>query len=197
VDLIKENILKQSEHKSFLEILIALKCYLTNNEENAWYIFKEDGTDQAYLLTNHNLNFFSYKEKNDSLLATINLKPIDIILLAKNTQINLLEFIEDLISSNLKNEIVILDYLKTNPFQEDHLFNYILEKEFHKNIIKIYSTRNIDKQRIISLSKKKSKYYKSCAEKAKELKISDYWKNIWGLGMSYNLEKSIMDDLIL
>ena len=47
---IKENILKQSEHKSFLEILIALKCYLTNNEENAWYIFKEDGTDQAYLL---------------------------------------------------------------------------------------------------------------------------------------------------
>ena len=59
MDLIKENILKQSEHKSFLEILIAIKCYLTNNEENAWYIFKEDGTDQAYLLTNHNLNFVS------------------------------------------------------------------------------------------------------------------------------------------
>lgn len=197
VDLIKEKILKQSEHKSFLEILIALKCYLTNNEENAWYVFQNDDTDQAYFLLNHNHNYIKYKEKNDSLLSIINLKPIDVILLAKNKKINLLEFTDDLISSYLTNEIVIIDYLRTNPFQEDFLFNYILENNFHKDILDIYSARNIDRQRIINLSKKKSKYYKSCAEKSKELKISDYWKNIWGLGVSYNLEKSILDNLIL
>lgn len=197
VDLIKDKILKQSEHISFLEILIALKCYLTNNEENAWYIFQNNDQDQTYLLSNQNLNYLSYKQKNDFLLLLVYLKPIDIILLAKNKKINLLEFVDDLILSYTSNETVIIDYLRTNPFQEDHLFKYITEKQFHKTIIDIYLTRNIDKRRIINLSKKKSKYYRSCAEKSKELKISDYWKNIWGLGLSYNLEKSIVDNIIL
>ena len=197
VDLIKDKILKQSEHISFLEILIALKCYLTNNEENAWYIFQNNDQDQTYLLSNQNLNYLSYKQKNDSLLLLVYLKPIDIILLAKNKKINLLEFVDDLILSYTSNETVIIDYLRTNPFQEDYLFKYITEKQFHKTIFDIYLTRNIDKQRIINLSKKKSKYYRSCAEKSKELKISDYWKNIWGLGLSYNLEKSIVDNIIL
>lgn len=197
VDLIKEKIIKQSENISFLKILIALKCYLTNNEENAWYIFQNDEKDQTYLLQNHNLNYQIYKQQNDSLLALVHIKPIDLILLAKNKKINLIEFVDDLIISNTTNETIIIDHLKTNPFQDDLLFNYISEKNFDKNIVDIYLARNIDRQRIINLSKKKSKYHKSCAEKSKELKISDYWKNIWGLGLSYNLEKSIMDNIIL
>lgn len=197
VDLIKEKILKQSEHIKFLEILIALKCYLTNNEENAWYVFQNDDTDQAYLLLNHNLNYSSYKEKNDNLLSLINLKPIDVILLAKNKKIHLNEFVDDLIISFTTNESIIIDYMRTNPFQDDFLFDYVRERNFNKKIIDLYYARNIDKKRIVNLSTTKSSYYKNCAEKSKELKISNYWKNIWGLGISYNLDKSIMDNLIL
>lgn len=197
VDLIKEKILKQSENDNFLEILIALKCYLTNNEENAWYVFQNDDTDQAYLLSNQNQNYSIYKDKNDKLLSLINLKSIDVMLLAKNKKICLVEFIDDLIISFTTNETIIIDYLRTNPFQEDFLYDYVKENNFNKQIIEIYNKRNNDKQRILALSSKHSSYYKNCAEKSKELKISDYWKNIWGLGISYNLEKSILDNLIL
>ena len=122
VDNIKIKISKHLKSHSILDILLTIKCYLTNNEENPWYIFQGTKRDSIILEIKQSLDYNNHKNINDSILAMVSIKPIELILIPKNRKISLLEYIDDLIEEYSENKIIIIDSVRTNPFSE-HLFS--------------------------------------------------------------------------
>jgi hypothetical protein len=197
VDNIKIKISKHLKSHSILDILLTIKCYLTNNEENPWYIFQGTKRDSIILEIKQSLDYNNHKNINDSILAMVSIKPIELILIPKNRKISLLEYIDDLIEEYSENKIIIIDSARTNPFSEDILFNYIKKNNFNEEIVNIYNKRSESIQKILNFASLDHQHFKTSLEKSREIKILDYWKNIWGIGTSYNKNYSIIDNLML
>jgi hypothetical protein len=197
IDNIKNKISKHINSHSIIDILLTIKCYLTNNEENPWYIFQGTKKDLIILEIKQSLDYFNHKEINDSILSMISIKPIELILIPQNRKISLIAYIDDLIEEHSDNKIIIIDSARTNPFSKDDLFIYISENNFNSDILDIYKKRSEYKDKILEFADLDEYHFKSCLEKSREIKIIDYWKNIWGLGASYNKEHSVIDNLIL
>ena len=196
-DNIKNKISKHIKSHSILDILISIKCYLTNNEENPWYVFQGTKKDSIILEIKQSLDYNNHKNINDSILAMVSIKPIELILIPKNRKISLIEYIDDLIEEYSENKIIIIDSARTNPFSEDILFNYLKTNNFDDVIINIYNKRSESKHKILKFASLDHQHFKTSLEKSREIKILDYWKNIWGLGISYNKDNSVIDNLIL
>ena len=196
-DNIKNKISKHIKSHSILDILISIKCYLTNNEENPWYVFQGTKKDSIILEIKQSLDYNNHKNINDSILAMVSIKPIELILIPKNRKISLIEYIDDLIEEYSGNKIIIIDSARTNPFSEDILFNYLKTNNFDDVIINIYNKRSESKHKILKFASLDHQHFKTSLEKSREIKILDYWKNIWGLGISYNKDNSVIDNLIL
>lgn len=197
IDNIKLKISKILKSESNLDILISIKCYLTNNEENPWFIFQNNKYDSIVLEIKQSLNYDEHKMINDSILKIMSIKPIELILIPKNRKLALINYVDDLIKEYANDQIVIIDTARTNPFQKDELFDYLKDNNFDKEIIDIYNKRAQFKNIILEFAKLDHQHYKSCLEKSREIKIIDYWKNIWGLGTSYKRDVQIIDHLIL
>ena len=119
------------------------------------------------------------------------------ILIPKNRKISLIEYINDLIEEYSENKIIIIDSVRTNPFSEDILFDYIKKNNFNEEIVNIYNKRSESIQKILNFASLDHQHFKTSLEKSREIKILDYWKNIWGFGTSYNEDYSVIDNLIL
>ena len=197
IDNIKNKISKHIKSHSILDILLTIKCYLTNNEENPWYVFQGTKKDLIILEIKHSLDYFNHKEINDSILSMISIKPIELILMPQNRKISLLAYIDDLIQEHSENKFIIIDSARTNPFLRDDLFIYLSENNFDSDILEIYKKRSEYKNKILDFANLDHYHFKTCLEKSREIKIIDYWKNIWGLGTSYNKDNSIIENLIL
>jgi len=197
VDNIKIKISKHLNSHSILDILLTIKCYLTNNEENPWYIFQGKKTDSIILEIKQSLDYSNHKNIKDSILAMVTIKPIELILIPKNRKISLIEYINDLIEEYSENKIIIIDSVRTNPFSEDILFNYIKKNNFNEEVVNIYNKRSESIQKILNFACLDHQHFKTSLEKSREIKILDYWKNIWGIGTSYNKDYSVIDNLIL
>jgi hypothetical protein len=180
-----------------LDILLTIKCYLTNNEENPWYIFQGTKKDSIILEIKQSLDYNNHKNINDSILTMVSIKPIELILIPKNRKIPLIEYIDDLIEQYSENKIIIIDSARTNPFSEDILFDYIKKYNFNEEIVDIYIKRSESIQKILNFASLDHQHFKTSLEKSREIKILDYWKNIWGIGTSYNKDYSVIDNLIL
>ena len=148
-DDIKNKISKHIKSHSILDILISIKCYLTNNEENPWYVFQGTKKDSIILEIKQSLDYNNHKNINDSILAMVSIKPIELILIPKNRKISLIEYIDDLIEEYSGNKIIIIDSARTNPFSEDILFNYLKTNNFDDVIINIYNKRSESKHKIL------------------------------------------------
>lgn len=196
-DNIKLKISKHLTSNSILDILISIKCYLTNNEENPWYVFQGTKKDLIILNIKQSLNYNHHKNINDAILAMVSIKPIELILIPKNRKITLIKYIDDLIEECSENKIIIIDSARTNPFSEDVLFNYLKNNNFDEEIINIYNKRAESKENILKFASLDHQHFKTSLEKSREIKILDYWKNIWGLGTTYNKDYSVIDNLIL
>ena len=197
IDNIKLKISKHLTSNSILDILISIKCYLTNNEENPFYIFQNDEKDLIMLEIKQSLNYNQQKEIYDSILQIISIKPIELILIPKNRKISLINFVDDLIDEYSEDKIIIIDSARTNPFTDDVLFVYLKNHNFNEEIINVYNKRKQSKENIIKFANLDNNHFKTSLEKSRELKILDYWKNIWGLGVSYKMDSDIVDNLIL
>ena len=127
----------------------------------------------------------------------ISIKPIELILIPKNRKIVLIKYIDDLIDEYSENKIIIIDSARTNPFSEDILFNYLKMNNFDEEIISIYNKRAESKENILKFASLDNQHFKTSIEKSREIKILDYWKNIWGFGTSYNKDYSVIDNLLL
>lgn len=197
IDNIKLKISKHLTSNSILDILISIKCYLTNNEENPFYVFQGNKKDLIMLDIKQSLNYNQYKNIYDSILSLISIKPIELILIPKNRKIALINYIDDLIEEYSEDKIIIIDSARTNPFLEDKLFNYLKTNNFNEEIIGIYNKRAESKENILKFASLDHYHFKTSLEKSREIKILDYWKNIWGLGISYKKNSDIVDNLIL
>jgi len=197
IDNIKNKISKQLKSHSILDILLTIKCYLTNNEENPWYVFQGTKKDLIILELKQSLDYFNHKNINDSILSMISIKPIELILIPQNRKISLIEYIDDLIEEYSENQIIIIDSARTNPFQKDDLFIYLSENNFDSDILDIYKRRSEFRNKILEFANLDQHHFKTSVEKSREIKIIDYWKNIWGLGTTYNKDNSIIENLIL
>lgn len=197
IDSIKLKISKHLTSNSILDILISIKCYLTNNEENPFYVFEDTKKDFIMLDIKQSLNYNQHKYIYDSILSMVSIKPIELILIPKNRKISLIKYIDDLIEEYSENKIIIIDTTRTNPFSEDILFDYLKSNNFSEDFINIYNKRAESKQNILKFASLDHHHYKTSLEKSREIKILDYWKNIWGLGVSYKKNSDIVDNLIL
>ena len=93
IDNIKLKISKHLTSNSILDILISIKCYLTNNEENPFYVFQGNKKDLIMLDIKQSLNYNQHKNIYDSILSLISIKPIELILIPKNRKIALINYI--------------------------------------------------------------------------------------------------------
>jgi len=130
-------------------------------------------------------------------IAKLNLKPIDIILIPKNKRFKYIELIEEIILSYLEPNNFLIDKLRSNPFNKDSLFEFLIKNNCIKS--KYYSLikkRNNDLIKLLSMSNFDINTNYNCSIFSKELKIKNYWKYLWSNADSYD-ENSIIDKVML
>jgi hypothetical protein len=192
--------IKLEKHKSqynYLVLLLSLKCFLINHYECHWYIFTNQLEDQEKLNENQKLSFYYFKDLNEKNIQSLHIKPIELLIMPKNKRLELLKIVESKIEDLTYDQIIIIDSYRTDPFQQDILFDYVIDNSFFDNETKkIYSKRHEDGNKLIDFAKISDEYYESALNISRQNKIKDYWKNIWGISNNYN-DPTIIENLIL
>ena len=192
---ISNKIIKCSQEDK-LEILISLRAFLLGLEDCPWFIFfpNDDKSEIIKKTTKKNLQY--YKKINESNLRKIQIKPIDIFLLPKNKKIRLIQILDPIIL-NFDCE-VIFDKLRSNPFNDDDLLDFIMEniEDFNDEIIQVFDQRSLAKNKLLKEAKITKSKYSSSFSISRKNKIIDYWKNLWGMPEKYHAQ-SIVDQIII
>jgi hypothetical protein len=192
---ISNKIIKCSQEDK-LEILISLRAFLLGLEDCPWFIFfpNDDKSEIIKKSTKKNLQY--YKKINESNLRKIQIKPIDIFLLPKNKKIRLIQILDPIIL-NFDCE-VIFDKLRSSPFNDDDLLDFIMEniEDFNDEIIQVFDQRSLAKNKLLKEAKITKSKYSSSFSISRKNKIIDYWKNLWGMPEKYHAQ-SIVDQIII
>ena len=192
---ISNKIIKCSQEDK-LEILISLRAFLLGLEDCPWFIFfpNDDKSEIIKKTTKKNLQY--YKKINESNLRKIQIKPIDIFLLPKNKKIKLIQILDPIIL-NFDCE-VIFDKLRSSPFNDDDLLDFIMGniEDFNDEIIQIFDRRSLAKNKLLKEAKITKSKYSSSFSISRKNKIIDYWKNLWGMPEKYHAQ-SIVDQIII
>lgn len=182
-----------------VDILISLRAFLADQEENPWVYFNslENVSDVFDFL--HSQNISSFKNINISNIRKVKVTPVQIYIIPKNKRLVFIELINDELEHLLSNNIFLMDNIRTNPFEIDSIFNFIVEHKpfIEKSIFTIYAERNKSHQKLLSLLEQKSQIYDTCSTLSKRNKLKDYWVNLWGDSKNYNSENSIVDSIVL
>ena len=181
-----------------IEILISLRAFLLGYEDCPWFIFCECLDPEELLIKSHVLDYSSFKKQNENNIKKINLKPIDIFLLPKNKKNTILDHINSVIEDYYPDCVMVHDCVRTNPFSQDYLFQYIEENDhkFSDRIYNLYKNRSIEKSKLIKEADIPKRIHETSFSISRKNKIIDYWKNSWGLSEKYT-DQTIVDQIIL
>ena len=179
-----------------MEILISLRAFLLGLEDCPWFIFFQNDDKSEIIKKKTNKNLQYYKKINESNLRKIQIKPIDIFLLPKNKKIKLIQILDPIIL-NFDCE-VIFDKLRSSPFNDDDLLDFIMEniEDFNDEIIQVFDQRSLAKNKLLKEAKITKSKYSSSFSISRKNKIIDYWKNLWGMPEKYHAQ-SIVDQIII
>ena len=192
---ISNKIIKCSQEDK-LEILISLRAFLLGLEDCHWFIFFPNDDKSEIIKKTNKKNLQYYKKINESNLRKIQIKPIDIFLLPKNKKIKLIQILDPIIL-NFDCE-VIFDKLRSSPFNDDDLLDFIMEniEDFNDEIIQVFDRRSLAKNKLLKEAKITKSKYSSSFSISRKNKIIDYWKNLWGMPEKYHAQ-SIVDQIII
>lgn len=192
---ISNKIIKCSQEDK-LEILISLRAFLLGLEDCPWFIFFPNDDKSEIIKKTTKKNLLYYKKINESNLRKIQIKPIDIFLLPKNKKIKLIQILDPIIL-NFDCE-VIFDKLRSSPFNDDDLLDFIMKniEDFNDEIIQIFDRRSLAKNKLLKEAKITKSKYSSSFSISRKNKIIDYWKNLWGMPEKYHAQ-SIVDQIII
>lgn len=181
-----------------IEILISLRAFLLGCEDCPWFIFCECLDPEELLLKTHKSNYSYFKKYNEANIKKINLKPIDIFLLPKNKKNTILDHVNSVIEDYYPDCVMVHDCVRTNPYSQDYLFQYIEENEhkFSDNILVLYRVRSKEKSKLIKDADIPKRIHETSFSISRKNKIIDYWKNTWGLTDKYT-DQTIVDQIIL
>ena len=181
-----------------IEILISLRAFLLGFEDCPWFIFCESFDAEELIKITHSQSYFSFKKQNEANLKKINLKPIDIFLLPKNKKNAILDHINSVIDDFYPECVILHDCVRSNPYTEDYLFQYIEENDFKfsEAIYKLYKLRSIEKTKLVKDANIPKRIHETIFSISRKNKIIDYWKNTWGLSERYT-DQTIVDQIIL
>lgn len=192
---ISNKIIKCSQENK-LEILISLRAFLLGLEDCPWFIFFSNDNKSEIIKKANKKNLQYYKKINESNLRKIQIKPIDIFLLPKNKKNQLIQMLDPIIL-NCDCEI-IFDKLRSSPFNDDDLLDFILKniEDFNDEIIQVFDKRSLAKNKLLKEAKITKSIYSSSFSISRKNKIIDYWKNLWGMPDKYQAQ-SIVDQIII
>ena len=182
-----------------VDILISLRAFLADQEENPWVYFKsfeEISNIFSYLNSN---NIIQFKNLNIANLKKAKVSPIQIYIIPKNKRLTLIELIDAELLDFMSEYIFLMDTIRTNPFEEDLVFNFIKKNKsfIDKSVYMIYEERNKSHQKLLDLTEIKKPIYDTCSLLSKKNKLKDYWINLWGDCKNYTLENSIVESIVL
>jgi hypothetical protein len=175
-----------------------LRAFLLGFEDCPWFIFCESFDAEELIKITHSQSYFSFKKQNEANLKRINLKPIDIFLLPKNKKNAILDHINSVIDDFYPECVILHDCVRSNPYTEDYLFQYIEENDFKfsEAIYKLYKLRSIEKTKLVKDANIPKRIHETIFSISRKNKIIDYWKNTWGLSERYT-DQTIVDQIIL
>ena len=181
-----------------LEILISMRAFILDIYECPWALIdpKTNINDQIIVLQSCSLTH--YKNVNEHNIKKLQLSPIDIFIMPKNKRNKLLLLIDNIIENIKEDKIIIFDVLRSDPFSEDFLLQFILKNNnsINQKIIDLYKVRNKESKDIILKANIQYDYYQSCFIRSRINKIKDYWINIWGIEEKYK-SFSLIEYLII
>lgn len=183
-----------------LEELISLYNCLTDCFDAPWAIIKPTDNYQDKLEYLQSFSQNDYKFYNEKRLRRIKISAVDIYLMPKNKRLALIPYIENYIDELLGENILVVDKIRFDPYQEDSLYHFIIENksDLDKNIVSLYEARKIDLLKLLDYAKIEKNLYESFYLVSKRNKVVDYWKNIWGKYQSYSSDNyGIIEHLIL
>ena len=183
-----------------IEELISLYNCLTDCFDAPWTIIKHSDNLQEKLEYLQSFSQNDYKFYNEKRLRRIKVSAVDIYLMPKNKRLALIPYIENYIEELLGEQILVIDKVRFDPYQEDSLYFFIQDNksELDKHILSLYEARKIDLFKLLDYAKVEKNLYESFYLLSKRNKVVDYWKNIWGKYQSYSSENyGIVEHLIL
>ncbi len=183
-----------------LEELISLYLCLNDAQDSPWTIINPDDILQQKLEYFQSFSQNDYKFYNEKRLRRIKISIVDIFLMPKNKRLVLLAYLEEYITDLLGKRILIVDYVRFDPFKEDllNLFIKTNKQLLDKNLVSLYEARSKDLDKLLEYANFEKNLYESFYIFSKRNKVVDYWKNIWGNNKSYTSENyDIVEHLIL
>lgn len=186
----------QCSQNDQLEIIISLRAFLFDIPIYSWVDLTYSKNYEEDIALLHNKNIFELKSLNEKNLKKIYLKPIDLFLLPRNKKNYLISLIDEIFEDF--SLVVIFDKIRTNPFLEDALFEFIKnnKNQFSDKIFITYKTRNDNAKELVSLASIEPQIYETCFTLSRKNKIINYWENIWADSYKYN-EPNLIQNLIL
>lgn len=183
-----------------LEELISLFLCLKDAQDSPWVIINQEENLQEKLEYFQSFSQNDYKFHNEKILRRIKVSLVEIYLMPKNKKLSFIPYLEEYINELLDSRILVVDYVRFNPYKEDLLFYLILSKKdvLDKSLINLYEARSKDLKKLLEHAKFEKNLYESFYIYSKRVKIIDYWKNIWGDQKLYDSENyGIVDHLVL
>lgn len=182
-----------------VDILISLRAFLADQEDNPWVYFKSFDDLSKIFDYLHSNNIKQFKNVNISNIKKAKVSPVQIYIIPKNKRLSLIELIDAELLDFMSEYVFLMDTIRTNPFENDLIFDFINKnKSFvDKSIHKIYVERNKSHQKLLSLTEIKKPIYDTCSSLSKKNKLRDYWINTWGDSKNYTLENSIIESIVL
>lgn len=186
----------QCSQNDQLEIIISLRAFLFDIPIYSWVDLTYSKNYEEDIALLHNKNIFELKSLNEKNLKKIYLKPIDLFLLPRNKKNYLISLIDEIFEDF--SLVVIFDKIRTNPFLEDALFEFIKnnKNQFSDKMFITYKTRNDNAKELVSLASIEPQIYETCFTLSRKNKIINYWENIWADSYKYN-EPNLIQNLIL
>ena len=195
---IKIEILKSSNSNE-LNFLISLRAFLIDKEHCPWFLLDNVQQLEFAIEFMHSRDLSYYKNLNTKNIKLKKIYPIDLYKMPKNKRLKLLEIIDDILSSHIPENFLIMDTLRISPFEKDNLMEIIKKypSTISKNISNIYFKRNNDCQKLIQYSNFKDEIYNNCFQSTFKFKIEKMWSKMWCESKNYNLENDLVNKLII
>ena len=181
-----------------LEILLSVKSALTDTFDCPWIIINTNQGLNDQIKKLESFSFSEFRSINEKNLKKLNTNFLEIHLLPKNKKIRLNLLVDDLINDESNGTKIIFDHLKIDPFSEDKLYNFIIERSDFINQDILISYKNRNQSSMFLKEKHDSKnHFQNCFEIAKKQKIKFLWKTTWSKIELYSDKFNFVENLIL
>lgn len=193
--------IKSKINKSFqtndINFLVSLKAFLCDKEDCPVLIFHSNENLNTLILDMQRETYHFYKNQNLLNIKKYNINYLDLYILPKNKRNILINEINELLEST---EITIIyDDIRANPFGFDTLFEFINKNTnlFSGSIVLTYKTRKEFLTRLLLQTGYEKTIYETSVIEAKNNKIRDYWRNIWGDPRTYLPETTSVENILI